>query len=86
MNDGRCGVHEVRVPTTNHPRPTLSLTSHGERGCVVCLKQLLWMLVAEVIARCLKGENQTDISADLGLHFRTVSILWDAIQRVVTWG
>ena len=30
----------------------------------------------EVIARCLQGENQTGISADLGLHFRTVSILW----------
>jgi transposase len=30
----------------------------------------------EIIARCLQGENQADISADLGLHFRTVGILW----------
>jgi transposase len=34
----------------------------------------------EVIARCLRGESQTDISAALGLHSRTVSILWRRYQ------
>jgi transposase len=35
----------------------------------------------EVIARCLRGESQADIAADLGLHYRTVSILWRRYQE-----
>ncbi len=38
----------------------------------------------EVIARCLQGESQTDISMDLGLHYRTVSILWRRSRHAVT--
>lgn len=35
----------------------------------------------EVTARCLQGESQADIAADLGVHPRTVGILWRRYQE-----